>query len=243
MPHNESTSLIFRQATIDDYPNILAMYEAVKEHLGKTVDYCHWHSENHPRPDDLRFHVEAGNMWLACVNADCDSARSRDKNAPSTSDEDTAGSADSGVAGVADSGVAGVADSGVAGVADSGIAGVVDSGILGAFAVNHEHVSGAEKAPWKVLPLDGGKNIWVLHIFGVAPWAQGQGVADFLVDSLIAQAPRHGIGAIRLDAVTENIPGRRLYEKHGFTDMGPFTLDYPGKKVSDFHLYELPLSI
>ncbi|MDY5154153.1 GNAT family N-acetyltransferase [Actinotignum urinale] len=227
MPHNESTSLIFRQATIDDYPNILAMYEAVKEHLGKTVDYCHWHSENHPRPDDLRFHVEAGNMWLACVNADCDSARSRDKNAPSTSDEDTAGSA----------------DSGVAGVADSGIAGVVDSGILGAFAVNHEHVSGAEKAPWKVLPLDGGKNIWVLHIFGVAPWAQGQGVADFLVDSLIAQAPRHGIGAIRLDAVTENIPGRRLYEKHGFTDMGPFTLDYPGKKVSDFHLYELPLSI
>ncbi|MDY5132829.1 GNAT family N-acetyltransferase [Actinotignum urinale] len=227
MPHNESTSLIFRQATIDDYPNILAMYEAVKEHLGKTVDYCHWHSENHPRPDDLRFHVEAGNMWLACVNADCDSARSRDKNAPSTSDEDTAGSA----------------DSGIAGVVDSGIAGVVDSGILGAFAVNHEHVSGAEKAPWKVLPLDGGKNIWVLHIFGVAPWAQGQGVADFLVDSLIAQAPRHGIGAIRLDAVTENIPGRRLYEKHGFTDMGPFTLDYPGKKVSDFHLYELPLSI
>ncbi|WIK58534.1 GNAT family N-acetyltransferase [Actinotignum urinale] len=227
MPHNESTSLIFRQATIDDYPNILAMYEAVKEHLGKTVDYCHWHSENHPRPDDLRFHVEAGNMWLACVNTDCDSARSRNKNAPSTSDEDTAGSA----------------DSGVAGVADSGIAEVVGSGILGAFAVNHEHVSGAEKAPWKVLPLDGGKNIWVIHIFGVVPWAQGQGVADFLVDSLIAQAPRHGIEAIRLDAVTENIPGRRLYEKHGFTDMGPFTLDYPGKKVSDFHLYELPLSI
>ncbi len=57
--------------------------------------------------------------------------------------------------------------------------------------------------------------------------ARGRGIAAALLDHLIAVARERGWRVLRLETGTEDYfaPARRLYERHGFTERGPFA-DY-----------------
>lgn len=57
--------LEFRRAGREDTAAAQAAYQQIIEHLGATVDYPHWHSENHPRPAEVEQWVEAGDLYLA----------------------------------------------------------------------------------------------------------------------------------------------------------------------------------
>ena len=71
--------------------------------------------------------------------------------------------------------------------------------------------------------------------------ARGRGIAATLLDHLVAEARRHGWHVLRLETGTEDYfaAARRLYERHGFTERGPFA-DYRLYPHSAY--YELQLS-
>lgn len=58
-------NLSFRRARPDETPAAQSAYREIIEHLARTVDYPHWHSENHPTPDEVQEWVEAGELHLA----------------------------------------------------------------------------------------------------------------------------------------------------------------------------------
>lgn len=57
--------LAMRQACPGDVGSAQAAYRRIVEHLARTVDYPHWHSENHPPPELVRHWVLAGELHLA----------------------------------------------------------------------------------------------------------------------------------------------------------------------------------
>lgn len=61
--------LRFRQADSHDLAAAQTAYRRILEHLSRTVDYPHWHSENRPRPADVQSWVEAGQLYLAVDGA------------------------------------------------------------------------------------------------------------------------------------------------------------------------------
>lgn len=40
-------------------------YRRIIEHLAETVDFPHWHTENHPTPEEVEEWVTAGELYLA----------------------------------------------------------------------------------------------------------------------------------------------------------------------------------
>lgn len=54
----------------------------------------------------------------------------------------------------------------------------------------------------------------------VTPSARGAGVADGIMQRLIAHGRGLGLRSIRLDVEAENTAARRLYERHGFQEYG-----------------------
>lgn len=54
----------------------------------------------------------------------------------------------------------------------------------------------------------------------VAPDARGRGVADQLVEAVIAEGRRDGLTAICLSVTHGNVVAERLYARHGFTRTG-----------------------
>jgi ribosomal protein S18 acetylase RimI-like enzyme len=54
----------------------------------------------------------------------------------------------------------------------------------------------------------------------VTPNERGAGVADGIMERLIAHGRTLGLRAIRLELASENAPARRLYERFGFTAYG-----------------------
>lgn len=61
--------LSFRRAEPHDTAAAQAAYRRIIDHLAETVDYPHWHTENHPTPAEVAGWVEAGELYLA-VDAD-----------------------------------------------------------------------------------------------------------------------------------------------------------------------------
>lgn len=66
-------------------------------------------------------------------------------------------------------------------------------------------------------------------------------VAQHLVDAALQVACQQSCKAVRLDTYFENIPARKLYERHGFNDLGCHTVAYEGTDLSQFHLFEYVL--
>lgn len=61
--------LSFRRTEPHDIAAAQAAYRKIIAHLAETVDFPHWHTENHPTPTEIAGWVEAGELYLA-VNAD-----------------------------------------------------------------------------------------------------------------------------------------------------------------------------
>ncbi len=62
----------------------------------------------------------------------------------------------------------------------------------------------------------------VVHLMAmwVHPSARGTGAGDALVSAVVGWAHEVGAERVRLHVVTDNVPARRLYERHGFVPSG-----------------------
>lgn len=61
---------------------------------------------------------------------------------------------------------------------------------------------------------------WEIENVVVAAAFLRRGIADELVRELIQRAENEAASAILLEVRESNLPGRRLYEKHGFCEVG-----------------------
>ena len=61
--------LSLRRAQQRDIPAAQAVYREIIDHLAATVDFPHWHTENHPTPDEVAGWIEAGELYLATTRS------------------------------------------------------------------------------------------------------------------------------------------------------------------------------
>lgn len=57
-------NLSSRRAEPADTAAAQATYRAIIDHLARTVDFPHWHTEDHPRPSEVAAWVDAGDLHL-----------------------------------------------------------------------------------------------------------------------------------------------------------------------------------
>jgi len=79
---------------------------------------------------------------------------------------------------------------------------------------------------------------WEIENVVVAAEFLRRGIADELVRELIQRAANEAASAILLEVRESNLPARRLYEKHGFREMGR-RRGYYRDPVEDAILYAL----
>ena len=175
-------ALTFRRADATDTAVAQEAYRLIIDHLAETVDFPHWHTENHPTPEEVARWVEAGELYLAL-------------------DE--------------------------------------DGETAGVTVLNHDAVDAYHEAAWTVEAEP--HEVLVVHALGVVPERLGTGVSQFLVDASLQVAREQGCKAVRLDTYVENTPARKLYERHGFIDLGCHNVVYEGTDLSQFHLFEYVL--
>lgn len=57
--------LTFAAVAPEELPQAQTLYRGIIDHLGRTVDYPHWHSENHPAPAAIEAWANAGELFVA----------------------------------------------------------------------------------------------------------------------------------------------------------------------------------
>ena len=57
----------------------------------------------------------------------------------------------------------------------------------------------------------------------VVPGARGQGLGALLLDELESAARAHGLSRVRLDTRGDLVEARRLYARHGYAEVPPFS--------------------
>lgn len=114
-----------------------------------------------------------------------------------------------------------------------------DGGIAGAFVLNDDPQGAYENAAWSRDLLRG--QYMVCHALAIGTALQGRGIGRQIVGFCIDHARGHGYGAIRLDAVPDNLPARRLYEKCGFRYAGDADLERGIPDIPLFSMYEMDL--
>ncbi len=63
-------NLRLRRAQPRDAPEAQAAYRQIIEHLAATVDFPHWHTENHPTPTEVEQWITLGDLYLAVAQAE-----------------------------------------------------------------------------------------------------------------------------------------------------------------------------
>ncbi|MGN0274274.1 MAG: GNAT family N-acetyltransferase [Chordicoccus sp.] len=111
--------------------------------------------------------------------------------------------------------------------------------IVGAFILNHAQGARYEQADWKYQASP--DRTAVLHLLATKPSLQGHGIGRRLLGEAVAIARQRGDRVLRLDTLTWNVPGQRLYEGFGFRCCGDVVLDYPSTGKIPFRMYEYEL--
>jgi len=109
--------------------------------------------------------------------------------------------------------------------------------VVGAFVLNDNPEANYQKGAWSRHIPDG--EYMVLHALAIDPDCHGRGLGSQVVEYCIRTAKERGYKALRLDIVPDNIPARRLYEKHGFRYVGTYDLDRGIAHIPVFSLFEL----
>lgn len=91
--------------------------------------------------------------------------------------------------------------------------------------------------PWGAALED--DQVATVHMLGVNPEMQGQGIAHRSVEAAIQKAREMGKKAVRLDALSCNLPAQKLYHAMGFTEAGTVRWQSANLGWTDFVLYEL----
>ncbi len=112
-----------------------------------------------------------------------------------------------------------------------------DGRVAGAIILNHTQGAGYDRVPWRTAADPDA--VGVVHLLAVHPAFQGRGVAKALLNKIVEASRSRGDRVLRLDTLTWNLPGRRLYEGFGFRWCGDFDLTYPTTGTIPFSMYEL----
>ena len=91
--------------------------------------------------------------------------------------------------------------------------------------------------PWGAALED--DQVATVHMLGVNPEMQGQGIARRSVEAAIQKAREMGKKAVRLDALSCNLPAQKLYRSMDFTEVGTARWQSANLGWTDFVLYEL----
>lgn len=114
--------------------------------------------------------------------------------------------------------------------------GYEDQRIAGAFILSQGQTKEYEQVPWtRDVPSD---KVAVLHLLATDRELQGQGIGTRLLQEAVHVAAERGDEVIRLDTLTYNIPGQKLYEKFGFVCSGDVEIYYPTTGKIPFRMYE-----
>ena len=109
--------------------------------------------------------------------------------------------------------------------------------IAGAFILNHHQADDYKRVRWPTEAEPA--RVGVLHLLAVHPAFQGRGVGRRMLARAVEESRARGDLVIRLDTLTWNLPGRRLYEGFGFRYCGDFEQTYRTTGTIPFSMYEL----
>lgn len=91
--------------------------------------------------------------------------------------------------------------------------------------------------PWGAALED--DQVATVHMLGVNPEMLGQGIAHGSVEAAIQKARGMGKKAVRLDALSCNLPAQKLCRSMGFAEVGTARWQSANLGWTDFVLYEL----
>ena len=110
---------------------------------------------------------------------------------------------------------------------------------IASIAVNHDVPDGYDKVAWPS-GLPAVVSV-VIHLVCVAPGWQRRGIARQLLTFAHERAREMGAKVIRLDAMANNVPAQRLYERAGYARVGEASIFYEDTGWADFVMYEYAL--
>lgn len=90
------------------------------------------------------------------------------------------------------------------------------------------------------LPVSAEGRWWVLRQLYLDRWAQGQGLGVALLEQGIEDSRRRGYDELYLTVYVDNVRARRLYERHGFEEVGAYAF-LVGNTVDDDRIMRLKL--
>ena len=108
--------------------------------------------------------------------------------------------------------------------------------IAGAFILNHAQGNGYDRVQWSVNAAP--DKVGVVHLLAVHPAIQGKGTGKALLRRAVELSRGQGDEVLRLDTLTRNLPGRKLYEGFGFRYCGDYDLTYPTTGTIPFSMFE-----
>lgn len=108
--------------------------------------------------------------------------------------------------------------------------------IAGVLAVTMEQEEDYHEITWGIEA--GDTEVAVIHILGVNSEYQKQGIGSQMIEEVLELARAQGKKAVRLDALTSNIPAQHMYQKNGFVYRGTRNQYAENTGWTDFYFYE-----
>lgn len=109
--------------------------------------------------------------------------------------------------------------------------------IIGAMAMTMYQGEDYQGVEWSKQIAD--DKVAVIHILGVSPDKQGEGIGSKMIREAIDLAHSRDMQTIRLDTLASNTPAQRIYEHLGFECRGQQHLYAENTGWLDFLFYEL----
>ena len=108
--------------------------------------------------------------------------------------------------------------------------------IIGAMIMNSECIDSYNNVPWQIQAPP--EKVTIIHAFGVTPAMHGKGCAKVMIENALEIAKNSGMAAVRLDALSHNIPAQKFYSKAGFKHISTLKMYYEDTGWKDFLAYE-----
>lgn len=118
--------------------------------------------------------------------------------------------------------------------------GTIDDKLIISMILNHRPSEGYETVTWPTPAKE--KEILVIHLLALHPDEQKKGYAKAMVRYAMEHGKENGDKVIRLDVLKENVPSAKLYEGMGFRYVITIPIFYEDTGMTDFMLYEYPLT-
>ena len=106
----------------------------------------------------------------------------------------------------------------------------------GVLAITMEQGADYQEIIWGIEAQD--TEVAVIHILGVNPPFQRQGIANQMLEEAIKLAKVHGKKAVRLDSIASNTPAQYMYQRKGFVYRGTRNQYAENTGWTDFYYYE-----